>query len=107
MCVCVCVCVRACVCICSEVSRTAEIAEALQNRLDAYKAEKRELGSVSMIYMYTFHTQSVQQTTCTLYMYMYMYNVLHTCIHVHVHCIYKYNKIVLSNNIVLNTVYRI
>lgn len=31
----------------SEVSRTAEIAEALQNRLDAYKAEKRELGSVS------------------------------------------------------------
>ena len=32
---------------CSEVSRTAEIAEALQNRLDAYKAEKRELGSVS------------------------------------------------------------
>ncbi|CAI8007026.1 Syntaxin-binding protein 1 [Geodia barretti] len=29
----------------SEVSRTAEIAEALQNRLDAYKAEKRELGS--------------------------------------------------------------
>ena len=36
-----------CVCI-SEVSRTAEIAEALQNRLDAYKAEKRELGSVSV-----------------------------------------------------------
>ena len=33
--------------VCSEVSRTAEIAEALQNRLDAYKAEKRELGSVS------------------------------------------------------------
>ena len=32
----------------SEVSRTAEIAEALQNRLDAYKAEKRELGSVSV-----------------------------------------------------------
>ena len=73
MCVCVCVCVRACVCICSEVSRTAEIAEALQNRLDAYKAEKRELGSVSMIYMYTFHTQSVQQTTC-IYI-----------VHVHVH----------------------
>ena len=38
-----------CVCVCiSEVSRTAEIAEALQNRLDAYKAEKRELGSVSV-----------------------------------------------------------
>ena len=36
-----------CVCV-SEVSRTAEIAEALQNRLDAYKAEKRELGSVSV-----------------------------------------------------------
>ena len=35
------------ICVCSEVSRTAEIAEALQNRLDAYKAEKRELGSVS------------------------------------------------------------
>lgn len=29
----------------NEVSRTAEVAEALQNRLDAYKAEKRELGS--------------------------------------------------------------
>ena len=32
----------------SETSRTAEIAEALQNKLDAYKAEKRELGSVSV-----------------------------------------------------------
>ena len=42
-----------CVCVCiSEVSRTAEIAEALQNRLDAYKAEKRELGSVSVRLMW-------------------------------------------------------
>ena len=31
----------------SQVSRTAEIAEALQNRLDAYKAEKSQLGNVN------------------------------------------------------------
>lgn len=40
-------CVYLCTLCYSEVSRTAEVAEALQNRLDAYKAEKRELGSVS------------------------------------------------------------
>ena len=38
-----------------EVSRTAEIAEALQNRLDAYKAEKRELGSVSGTTLYSIY----------------------------------------------------
>lgn len=33
--------------ICSEPSQLADIAEAVQVRLDAYKADKRDLGSVS------------------------------------------------------------
>ena len=32
---------------CSEPSQVADIAEAVQVRLDAYKADKRDLGSVS------------------------------------------------------------
>lgn len=70
-------------CVCSEVSRTAEIAEALQNRLDAYKAEKRELGSVSIISIYhyhTIHTPSIHNIspiivyTCMTVVYVCMYD---------------------------------
>ena len=53
MCVCVCVCV--CVCDvtmyahlnCSDGGVCEEVAQAVQNRLDSYKADKRDLGSVS------------------------------------------------------------
>jgi len=46
----VCVCVmNVCVyvCACSEVNHIAEIAGKVQDKLDAFKADKRELGTVS------------------------------------------------------------
>ena len=38
-----------CVCVCSDISQLGDIAEAIQARLDSYKADKRELGTVSHV----------------------------------------------------------
>ena len=54
MCVCVCVCVVYTCDVtmyaylnCSDGGVCEEVAQAVQNRLDSYKADKRDLGSVS------------------------------------------------------------
>ena len=61
MCVCVCVCVcvcGVCVCVCStEGGHVNDIAEAVQVKLDAYKADKRELGSVSNGLLYVIGSE--------------------------------------------------
>ena len=46
VCVCVCVCDHHPVSPHSDVNHMVEIAEAVQTRLDAYKADKRDLGTV-------------------------------------------------------------
>ena len=38
-----------CVYVCSDISQLGDIAEAIQARLDSYKADKRELGTVSHV----------------------------------------------------------
>ena len=35
-----------CVCVCSESNHMADIAQSVQTKLDAFKADKRDLGTV-------------------------------------------------------------
>ena len=84
-----------CVCVCSEIGQVADIAEAVQVKLDSYKADKRELGSVSA---YNTCNILVHIPACIhthihtwTYLYIHTHNYLqayiytHTCMHTYMH----------------------